>query len=66
MTTENRIINRVISDISIVLRETTLTVSDSIDTVLRSITENVRERSPTVRLISTVRDECLQPIANTF
>ena len=66
MTTENRIINRVISDISIVLRETTLTVSDSIDTVLRSITENVRERSPTVRLISTVRDERLQPIANTF
>ena len=33
---------------------------------LRSIKANVRERSPTVRLISTVRGERLQPIANTF
>ena len=33
---------------------------------LRSIKENVRERSPTVRLISTVRGERLQPIANAF
>ena len=33
---------------------------------LRSIKENVRKRSPTVRLISTVRGEHLQPIANAF
>ena len=35
-------------------------------TALRSITENVRERSPTVHLISTVRCERLQPITNAF
>ena len=35
-------------------------------TALRSIKANVSERSPTVRVISTVRGERLQPIANAF
>ena len=33
---------------------------------LYPIKENVRKRSPTVRLISTVRGERLQPITNAF
>ena len=53
---EDRMSNRVISDISVVLRETTLTVSDSIETSFPVKSEIVRVVSPsTTEIIKITR-----------
>ena len=53
---EDRIFNRVISDISIVLTETTLSISDSIETISSVESEMVRVvSSSTTAIVETSR-----------
>ena len=51
---EGRIFNRFISDISVVRRETTLTISDSIETVSQVDTKKVRVVSLTKTEIADI------------